>query len=147
MDFTIFLTGGKVKDYKVRQFVFNRLKQHEDFVTDVKLVKSEFEIIDYGIRYFFENLEDIIYPSKSYSVSIIYAHLINNFFKVDFYESLNDPSLFCFNDKFFRTYQDDPLIYDAIIAGSGVLEDSFTLDLNLLQVAKTVEYFKEEFGV
>lgn len=137
----------RMKDFKVRQILYNKLNPHDDFVDEFKIITDKEMIIDYGIRYFREDLPELIYPSKSYSVAIIYAYLLQKHFNEGFFESLNDPELFCSNDKFFVPYSSDPRTYDAIIKGIDLWSQDFSLNTAIEQVATTIHYFKQEFDV
>ncbi len=136
-----------MKEHKLKQLLFNRVGTYDDNLNQLNytVVTDSKEIIDHAVDYFIVPCPELIYPSKSYAVAILYAHLLEIKFQDSFYESLNDPELFCGNDKFFVCYRDDQKIYDEILNRIGY-GSNFILKLDLPQIAKTVKYFEQEFS-
>ena len=135
-----------MKDYKIRQILYNRLNPHDDLIGEKIIIKSNREdIIKLGALYFKQNLDQLYFPAKSYSVAIIYSFLLSNHFGEDFFSSLDDPDLLGGNDRYFVTYNQDKQTYDLILQEIGLFSPGFELDLSVDQVAKTVEYFSKEF--
>lgn len=138
-----------MKEYKVFQRHYNLTHHHDDSLesmthrcddsTDV--IKSEMH------KYFTENVEHLIFPAKSYAVALIYAKLIEIHFKTPFFESLSDPDLFCGNDKYFKTYNEIPEIYDDFLRRIPLDRSNYILPKHFQQVATTIGYFYKEFGV
>lgn len=147
MVFLICCHGMKMKDYKIKQILYNSLNVHDDLVSEFKVIDDKDKIIEYGIKYFQQEMPELIYPSKSYSVAIIYAYLLQKHFNAGFFESLNDRDLFCSNDRFFVPYASDPETYEAIMNEIGINHKNFTLNTSLEQIATTVHYFKQEFDL
>lgn len=135
-----------MKEHKVKQYIFNRTHKFEDNLENIpySLVEGEDQIISCAVDYFSLPMPALIYPSKSYAVAIIYAHLLRKHFDDDFYESLNDKNLFCGNDKYFKPYQEVKGIYDQILDKIEYVNE-FHLNLEIDQIKKTVCYFEQEF--
>lgn len=136
-----------MKDYKVQQVLYNKLNFHDDFIGESETNFDHDEIISEAVAYFYYPQEKLVFPAKSYSVAIIYSLLIEQYFKTPFYESLDDPNLMCGNDKYFVPYSSSKSIYDEVINRIGPFKGNFVLDERLEQVAKTICYFKLEFGL
>jgi hypothetical protein len=138
-----------MKYYKVQQFLFNRLNQHDDLIDDKGIIflESSEAIITHTIEYFREPVDHLVYPAKSFAVAIIYSFLIEKNFKTSFYESLNDPELLCGNDRFYKTYYERKDVYDAIISSIDLSSETFRLNCLLSQVDTTVAYFSKEFNL
>jgi hypothetical protein len=60
---------------------------------------------------------------------------------------LNDPDLFCGNDRFFVPYDSAKEIYKEIFEAIGLFRPEFKLNLEINQVRDTVKYFHAEFGL
>ena len=139
-------TGTSMKEFKVRQYVYNRLHPLDDLIEEHEIVLNTNEdIVRLAVNYFNQDLDKLYFPAKSYSVAIIYSYLLDQNFGEDFYLSLNDPDLLGGNDKFFVPYSQDQANYDAILKELKVFSGEFKLQMNVKQVAKTVEYFQKEF--
>ncbi len=138
----------KMKDYKVIQKLYNNQTQFDDLLEGDQIVTHEEieKIVSWGAAYFQQEIKELIYPSKSYSVAIIYSYLISENFGEDFYFSLNDPDLFWGNDRYFTSYQGSKIVYDRILSEIG-FGPNFKLNTKLFQVNITVDYFKKEFGL
>lgn len=88
---------------------------------------------------FFKTESKLVYPAKTIFVAIIYAKCLEEFFKVPFYEALDDDDLLP-DDKYFKDYKYSKYKkeYDKIILKIG----------NIWQydsILKTIDYFKKEF--
>lgn len=88
---------------------------------------------------FFKHGSELIYPAKSYFVAIVYAWLLQKYFKEPFYTALDYEDLLP-DDPYFVRYSKDKLTYDQIIK---------EIPLNKLDklnsTQKTISYFKQEF--
>lgn len=137
-----------MKDYKVRQILYNKLNEFDDNLMglDYLIIDDPNEIARVGADYFLKPMDLLIYPSKSFSVAIIYAHLLKEYFAEDFFNSLNSEDLFCGNDRFFIPYDSAKDIYDVILTKINY-NSNFKLNFGLFQIKKTVDYFKSEFSV
>lgn len=103
------------KIYKLYQKLYNDMvSDHTDDFSLMTFVEDS-EIVNNALSYFKEATFPLIYPSKSYSVAIIYATLIEQVYGYPILETLNDPDLFLGQDEFFVPYSEDPTNYDAII--------------------------------
>lgn len=135
-----------MKEHKVRQNLYHKLADIEDYVAEEEYEVHEFtdeQLVESVVRHFAEKVDTLIYPSKSYFVAIMYAALLQYHFGVDFYEALNDPSLLYDNDKFFVPYNKNGHVYDAILDRIPLTE---LKQLNHLpQVEATIDYFNKEF--
>lgn len=100
------------------------------------------------IDYFLNNDHVISYPSKSYAVAIVYAHLLEHHFGIPFMDSLSDPLLLYGNDPHYTHYHNNPGVYDiihqTICTRNGIQHD---LLHQSPQVIATVEYFNREFFI
>jgi hypothetical protein len=88
---------------------------------------------------FFKTESKLVYPAKTIFVAIIYAKCLEEFFKVPFYEALDDDDLLP-DDKYFKDYKYSKYKkeYDKILLKIG----------NIWQynsILKTINYFKKEF--
>lgn len=112
-----------MKEWKVRQEVYRRLN---DITTDdlnkVDILWQPDTIVEDALRHWEEEVENWIYPGKSYFVAICYAHWISEDFKEDFYEVLNDPDLLP-DDPYFVPYSQAKDIYDEILGEVFYIED------------------------
>jgi len=137
-----------MKDYKLYQLIYNKTMIHDDLINSNVIIKpSKNDIVNYAIKYFNEDLNELIYPAKSFSVAIIYSYLLQKELSEKFYDCLSDPDLFCGNDMYFRTYSEEREIYDEIIESIQLWSDGFSLNTELFQVKKTMDYFLLEFGL
>jgi hypothetical protein len=90
---------------------------------------------------FFDTSSELIYPAKSYFVSIVYASALHKHFGGQFIEYLS-----CFDllpyDIFFKPYTESSKIYDEILKHIDIKNI-----LTLPSTQKTYNYFLQEFGV
>lgn len=104
-----------MEEWKVRQEIYHRLnREHKDNLNNFEIKIVENDIAHHAIRHFFENVNEFIYPSKSYVVAFCYAYWISQDFCKDFWELLNDENLLAGNDPYFKTYNQSPEVYDAL---------------------------------
>lgn len=133
-----------MSDYKTRQKMFHHLEQTDDWLDDKPITVLDLpnsDLIDHIKNYFEIPVTDLIYPAKSYAVAIIYAKLLKKHFNISFYTALDDPDLLAGNDPHFVRYRHNKEVYDAAI--DHVTKVGF--NDKLPQVAKTIEYFNQEF--
>lgn len=83
-------------------------------------------------------------PEKTIIVAIIYSLLIEKYFNISFYDSLNNDLLLAHNSKFFKSYTKNKKIYKNIIKHYG---KSNILSLNSNAIKTITEYFKKEFSL
>ena len=125
-----------MKEWKIRQQYYNMLnKEFRDDLNEVD-IRLVVDVIPDAIRHFREEVDEWIYPSKSYVVAICYAYWISEDFDEDFYETLNDPELLMY-DPYFVPYEEDKYTYDAII------EEVMPFEFDGM-VPDIYEYYKEE---
>lgn len=138
----------QMQNYKVIQKIYNLHSEFDDLIDDKELLFLTLpeEIIKHSVSYFQSEVARLIYPSKSYAVAIIYSYLLEKYFNEKFFLSLNDPDLFCGNDRYFHTYNQNQHVYDRILKEIGFF-DNFKLNLELPQIRKTVDYFHIEFSL
>jgi hypothetical protein len=131
-----------MKEWKVRQEIYHRLNpEHTDDLKNFDVEISE-NIIDNAILYF--KVTDIgwIWPAKSYMVGICYALWLSKDFGGDPLDYLNDPELLYNNDSYFKTYNEDPETYDAILKNINRWE----FDNSIGVVHQVRHYYDLEFG-
>ncbi len=135
-----------MKEFKVIQKM-NNLLFKEDVTHFVKIYEKDPDsILRNACAYFTEEVRSLYYPSKSYCVAIIYAHLISFYFKESFWELLADKNLLNGNDDCFVPYYENPVLYDKILKSIG-FDEKYRLNLSLPQVLATFTYFTDEFNV
>lgn len=139
-----------MKDYKVKQWLYHKTSSPDDLLSDLEhrvVELSPKDTIVWVLSYFRSEGPETVFPAKSYAVAIIYAKLLEKYFKAEFWSSLKDEELFLGSDRFFVPYGQDPQadqIYDEVFASLGPEEWSFETS-PYSQVLKTVEYFYLEF--
>lgn len=102
-------------EWKIKQEIYHRLNtEHTDDLNTVDIVITD-DVVSDAVRHFDQQINQWIYPAKSYFVAICYAHWISQDYDQDFYQLLNDAQLLAGNDPYFVTYDQDPATYDAIL--------------------------------
>ena len=96
------------------------------------------ELIDY-----IQSNPELIQPLKSYAVAIIYSLLIEKYFNISFYDSINNDMLLFNNDKFFTPYYKNKKLYKKTI---DYLGKKSILSLQSNTVKSISEYFFKEFN-
>ena len=104
-----------MKEWKIYQQLYNSLITEHSDASDLQPTVISDELVENALSYVMRKDEAAIYPAKSYIVAIIYATKLSEVYGEDFYEVLNDPDLFCGQDLYFKTYDEDPDTYDQII--------------------------------
>jgi hypothetical protein len=146
-----------MREHKIRQSLYHKIAKLDDILDDVEKAEpviyndeeSPEETIRTIIRYFREDVKELIYPAKPYVVALVYACLLERYFCEPFYESISDADLLHGNDKWFKPYNEETSnVYEAAIHNLG-LELDFIVqeETNFLpsQIKATIGYFKEEF--
>jgi hypothetical protein len=105
-----------MQEWKVRQDLYHRLEggvgsHYADDLSDEEIVITK-EVAKDALRHFNENVDQWIYPAKSYVVAFCYAYWISQDFNEDMKDLLNDPQLLFDCDPYFVTYDNDPETYD-----------------------------------
>ena len=109
--------------WKLNQQLYHQLvTEHEDAMENFN-IRLDTEVVENALRYFKEQSDVAVYPSKSYAIGIIYATFLSEWFGVDFYDVLDDPDLFLGMDEYFKPYRDDKTTYDKIIEGLKSIPD------------------------
>lgn len=105
-----------MKEWKVRQEVYRRLNDPtSDNLNNIDITWSPESIVEDALRHWDEEIDEWIYPAKSYFVAILYSYWISEDFGDDFYEVLDDPDLLP-GDPYFVPYGSDKAIYDEILS-------------------------------
>jgi len=131
-----------MKEWKIRQEVYHRLKLEYDDDLNTKNIQISDDIVIDAVRYFHEKDIGWIYPSKSYMVGICYAKWLAEYFGGNPVEYLNDPKLLYNNDPYFIEYSRDTKTYNQIL---NII--SWNFDNNIGMVPDVKEYFLEEFMI
>ena len=129
-----------MKEWKIRQEVYHRLTtNYKDDLKNVDIVLTN-DVKEDALRHFYERVDQWLYPAKSYFVAYCYANWISSEFSEDFWQLLDDKDLLYGNDPYFRTYKDDPEVYDFLYSkiGSEVPMTGMVPDVR--------EYYDAEFG-
>ena len=135
-------------EHKKRQALYLNITQKPDDSDKEIVIKNNTsaELIQDILDYFINDTNQLIYPSKSYAVAIIYSHLIFKYFGVDIYKSLKDKDLFLGTDKFFAPYNSQTRhIYNRTLKS---LKQRDLLDFEastVSQVKSSVGFFAKEF--
>lgn len=111
------------KEWKIKQEIFHRLNKNHDDDLVFHNIEMNDDIVGCAIKYFLENSQGWVYPSKSYVVAICYAKWLSEDYGENFYELLNDKNLLYGNDPFFKVYSEDSNSYDKIIENVGLKFD------------------------
>lgn len=112
-----------MKEWKVRQEVYRRLnKSVKDDLNKVDITWQPDSIVEDALRHWEEEVDEWIYPAKSYFVAICYAYWISEDFHEDFYETLDDDDLLP-GDPYFVPYSGAKEIYDEILSEVLYIED------------------------
>lgn len=136
-----------MKTWKLNQEVFHRTAPPADFIESkgYVVINDAYFIIHNAVSYFKSPSTLLVYPAKSYAVAIVYAALLEKYFREDFLTALNDPDLLHGNDKFFVPYSVDPKNYDSIVRQL-FANNLFDFEASTIpQVQVTVDCFKREF--
>lgn len=124
-------------DYKERRKLSYLINAFDDIGLDYIYIKQSKEDLIKLIIKFFNTESLLIYPAKSYFVTIVYAKCIEKYFHINFYDALNDKELLP-DDKYFKTYNESKDIYDKVLESIGDIYQYDSID-------KTVKYFKQEY--
>jgi len=128
-----------MQEWKVKQEIYHRLnKYHTDDLNSVDIrISNDYNDI---VKHFTEQVDEWIYPAKSYFVAVCYASWISQDYDEDLLTLLNDPLLLAGNDPYFKTYSEDPHTYDKIL-------QDVTLPLPMTGMVPDVkEYYNDEIG-
>ena len=139
-----------LSEHKKRQALYLNIIQKPNDTNKEIIIKNSDpdELTQEVLNYFLKDTGQLIYPSKSYAVAIIYAYLLCKYFNIDIYESLKDKDLFQSTDKFFSPYNDEnSYVYDNVIEA---LQQKKLLDFEssiVYQVKSSVGFFLKEFFI
>lgn len=101
-------------------------------------------IVDDAINYVLIHKEEMCYPGKSYMIAIQYASWIEDHFGDDMLETLDDPELLP-DDPYFKTYSQNPSVYDLILEYIDANLDYIDTSGTLPYLEMTYKYFLQEF--
>lgn len=132
--------------HKILQDIFYALHANDKFdddIEDLGYQVNDQQIVHHCLQQWYENDAPLVFPSKSYNVAVIYARLLEHYFKCPAQEYLLDPSLLR-DDRFYQPYPECPELYDHLL-------ELMTFDAIMASecpsVKKTVAYFNQEFLV
>tara|TARA_R110002167_G_scaffold98531_4_gene259088 strand:- start:222 stop:632 length:411 start_codon:yes stop_codon:yes gene_type:complete len=129
-----------MKDWRVASQVYHLLHKHySDDLNRVNIIWTEDDIAEHAIKHFYENVDEWIYPAKSYFVAICYAYWLSQDFDENFWDLLNDDDLLAGNDPHFIIYCLDIETYDKIIK-----EIKFPIEMKGM-VPDVRKYYEDEF--
>jgi hypothetical protein len=132
-----------MKDWKIRQEIYHRLKTNYDDDLKTKDIVISSNIIDNAVRYFNEKNVGWIYPAKSYMVAICYSRWLSEIFGGYPLEYLDDPDLLYRNDPYFVRYSKDEYNYIKILCKI----DGWEFNNEIGMVPDVKQYFDEEFMI
>jgi hypothetical protein len=128
-----------MQEWKIKQEIYHRLnKEYSDDLNKVDIVISD----DYSdiIKHFYQQVDQWIYPAKSYFVAVCYASWISEDYGDDLINLLKDPMLLAGNDPYFKTYDQDPTTYYKILK-------DITIPIQMFGMVPDVRrYYDEEIG-
>ena len=127
-------------DWKYRRKLSYLINDFNDTGLDytVKKYSSDEELVNEIVDFFISGSK-LIYPAKSYFVALVYAKMLEKYFRVDFYTALEDKELLP-DDIFFVTYNNSREIYDSVLKTIGN-------PLDYEAAEKTKKYFYQEFMI
>lgn len=108
----------KMTEYEYRRTVFYQLNEGRDFPDNHRnfdIAIHDDTVVEDAVAYLTLGASHTRFPGAARAVAIATADFLNKNFGVDFYEALNDKNLMHGNDPYFKTYEEDKGIYDAII--------------------------------
>lgn len=130
-------------EWRIRQEIFHRLNpDHEDNLENFSIEISQ-DIIGDAIKYFTNKKIGFVYPGKSYMVGICYAKWLSEEFGGNPEDYLNDPGLLYYNDPYFKPYNVEKQLYDAILEQIG----GWNFEQNQGLVPDVRKYFVKEFSI
>ena len=133
-----------MKEYKIRQEMYHKLNtEFDDDLSNFDIKYNEDTIIEDCITYMTKPSSETgwMYPAKSYLVAMAYASWLVKDFNEDYYELLNDPDLLYGNDPYFKTYKEDPKIYDKLI-------ELYGTDIPMVNIIVDIkQYYLDEFMI
>ena len=141
MGSSTFLSG--MKEWEIRRILYHSFYLPDDLGHKHKVTVDSRNIKECVMRHFTEDVEGLIYPAKSYFVSIIYASLLNKYFNEPFDEVLKREDLLV-NQTCNVLYWEDPDTYNYVLSK---LTNDMILNENISQIAATIDYFKQEFFI
>lgn len=146
MAFTISWSGTVNRCHKILQDIFYSLHANDidDEITDLDHHVNEQQIVHHCLQQWYENDAPLVFPSKSYNVAVIYARLLEHYFKCPAQEYLQDPLLLHGRDQFYQPYAEYPELYDHLL--ETITYESIVASENP-SVKKTIGYFNQEFMV
>lgn len=133
-----------MKEWKINQLIYHKTHIHDDVLNHATHAHNGVANPDIVVSYFTQEWGQLHYPEKSYCVGIIYAKLLERYFKEPLLCALDDGELLI-GDLFFVQYSHDKHTYDAVM---DQLTEKHLWDFensNIPQVKTTVSCFKREF--
>lgn len=149
----LFEINNKVNNMKEKRKLSYLMQKNKSFNDNLEFNNATFinglnkeEIIQQTVNYFYEG-SLLIYPAKSYFVAIVYAYLMEKYFKIPFLYALNLSDLLNYDDVCFEPYKQQKKIYDGIIYRIKIMDKDKGLKVieTLNSTKTTIKYFKKEF--
>lgn len=145
-----------MKEYEYRRRTFYLLREGFDFPDE--LVKfpvidnaetNEFRnMVNDGVQYLIDGTSYLRFPGVARATAIAVAQLIVENFGEVFFEVLNDKDLMNGFDPYFKTYEEDKEVYDAIL--STIPPNKINWESERMQITKNLvlqEYMLDEEGL
>lgn len=117
--------------------------EYDDLLEQLEFVESE-SILEHCIRQWNDPQAQLVFPSKSINVAVIYARLLEHHFKQPALEYLSDPHLLYDLDKYFQPYPAYQTEYDTMLE---IITVPTIQSSTNPSVKKTVGYFTAEFMI
>ena len=133
-----------MKEYQYRRTVFYQLHGHESFEDEHKNFNFTIEpdtVVEDAITYLLDGTSYLRFPGAARAVAIAVADIVAREFNEDFFTVLNQKDLMNGNDPFFKTYEEEKAIYDAIL--SSVPRDRIVWDSPRMSI--TERLIREEY--
>lgn len=134
------------RSHKILQDIFyslHRPAQFDDNVDELGHTESD-DVLTHCLAQWSDPNASLTFPSKSINVAVIYARLLEYYFKQPVTEYLSDPHLLHDDDRFFKPYPEHREEYDTMMQ---LITVPTILASTNPSVHKTLAYFNSEFMV
>ena len=131
----------KQKEILKKQIQYNILNHSN--LSDLNIIQKKCQFKNHSIEVIkmLQNSPQFIYPIKSYCIAIVYSLLLEQHFKISFYDSINNCNLLLL-DQYFISYAKNKKVYKNVIRYFG---KNNILNINSLTISIITEYFNKEF--
>lgn len=133
--------------HKILQDIYYSLHAPREFDDEIGVLDYQIndqQIVHHCLQQWYENDASLVFPSKSYNVAVIYARLLEHYFKCPAKEYLLDPLLLHGKDQFYQPYLEYPELYDQLLE---LMTYEAIMASENPSVKKTIGYFNQEFLV